>query len=179
MSYLKETRRLLAIALIVLFSIDVLCGVVLISPIGQRARSGHQRLQQLWAQLQARTRETAPLQGIDQKVIEAKDQINSFYGQRFPQRFATVPEQIGKLASESGVTITSVNYKTEPSEMPGVTRVMMEATLHGDYTHEVRFINSLERSRVFFIINSISLGEQVPTVQLQVKFETYVKSEAA
>ena len=55
----------------------------------------------------------------------------------------------------------------------------IEADFSGDYLHLVRFINSLERAPLFFIVNSVELGgEQGGVVRLQLKLETYLKSSA-
>jgi len=43
----------------------------------------------------------------------------------------------------------------------------------------VRFINALERDRLFFIIDSVELGgEQGGLVKLQLKLETYQKASS-
>ncbi len=55
----------------------------------------------------------------------------------------------------------------------------MEITLSGDYLQEVKFINALERDKMFFLIDGIALGEQQGNVRLQLKLETYLRSGAA
>jgi hypothetical protein len=52
----------------------------------------------------------------------------------------------------------------------------MEADLSGSYTSLAHFINTLERSEMFFVINSITLGgEPQGSVKLGVKLEAYLK----
>ena len=54
---------------------------------------------------------------------------------------------------------------------------MIEAGLSGDYLQLVRFINSLERDQVFFLVNSVVLGgEQNGVVRLDLKMETFLKT---
>ena len=56
----------------------------------------------------------------------------------------------------------------------GLRPVEIEADFSGDYLHLVRFINSLERNQLFFIVDSVELGgEQGGVVKLQIKLETY------
>jgi hypothetical protein len=65
-------------------------------------------------------------------------------------------------------------------EALGLQRVQIEADLAGGYLQLVRFINSLERDHMFFLVDSVSLGgEQGGTVRLQLKMETYLKMGAA
>ena len=52
--------------------------------------------------------------------------------------------------------------------------------MNGDYLQLVRFINSLERDQMFFLVDSVQLGgEQAGMVKLQMKLETYLKTGAA
>ena len=47
----------------------------------------------------------------------------------------------------------------------------------GDYLQLVRFINSLERDQMFFLVNSVVLGgEQGGVVKLELKMNTYLKT---
>ena len=55
----------------------------------------------------------------------------------------------------------------------------MEVSLSGDYLQEVKFINALERDKMFFLVDGITLGEQQGNVRLQLKLETYLRSGAA
>ena len=53
----------------------------------------------------------------------------------------------------------------------------MDAELTGDYLQLVRYINSLERDQLFFIVNSVELGgQQAGMVKLQIKLETYLRT---
>lgn len=181
----KDVRRKLTTVLVVLLVIDIASVVILVSPIGRAARSSQGTLSQLWTELQHKTRETLPLQGIDQKVQQADTQIEQFYRDRLPQRFANIPDSLGRLASANGVTMAGAQYKTEPTDIPGLRRVTVNATFSGDYSKTARFINALERDKTFFIIDGIALGGQSASgqnpgsVQLQIVLETYVRSEAA
>ncbi len=180
MADIKQTRRNLTRALITMLVIDVICVIALLSPIGRGAREGRQEVNELWKQLQARTAATLPLQGLDSKIVNAKAQIKDFYAERFPDSFAAVPQRLNKLASEHGVTLTAAKYSTEDTDVPGLRIVKIEAGIDGDYGKEARFINAVERDKTFFIIDSISLGEQQKGgVHLDIVFETCVRSQPA
>jgi len=59
----------------------------------------------------------------------------------------------------------------------GLERIEIAATLSGDYLQLVRFINALERNRLFFLIQGVELGgEQNGIVGLQLRIETYMRS---
>jgi type IV pilus assembly protein PilO len=86
---------------------------------------------------------------------------------------------LGRLAVQGGVKIGQIKYKVKEAEPVGLRPVQIEADFSGDYLQLVRFINSLEREQLFFIIDSVELGgEQGGVVKLQMKLETYLKTGA-
>ena len=67
-------------------------------------------------------------------------------------------------------------YKEEDPQTSGTVPVSIEATFSGDYLQLVRFVNALERSRLFYIVDSINLaGESAGPVRLDVKLHGYLK----
>jgi Tfp pilus assembly protein PilO len=174
MPELGETRRKLKIALGVMVALDVLAVGILVSPLVGSAESRRQELTQLWQQLQVKTRQAEPLRGLDKKIPLATQQIDQFYKERFPTHDSDVAEALGNLAKENGVKIQSFKYKWEDPEPVGLRRVVIEASMQGDYQPLAKFLNGLERDKIFFIVNSVGLAEQNGLV-LQMKLETYQK----
>jgi hypothetical protein len=177
MANLRETRRHLVAATAVLLCVDAIAGLLLIFPIGGSARTRRELANQLRTEWQAKNKEVQPLEGIDKKVEEAKAQVEKFYQDRMPSQYSAVSETLGKLASQSNIRIAGVKYETDEEAIAGLRRVQIEAALEGDYLQEVKFINALERSNLFFVVDSVTLGEQqAGRVRLQVKMETYLKT---
>ncbi|HXZ40751.1 MAG TPA: type 4a pilus biogenesis protein PilO [Terriglobales bacterium] len=177
---LRETHRKVKIALAAMTLVDVAAVVMYFSPLIGSASSRQAQLQQLWQELQQKTHEVAPLRGLDKKIPAAQQQISKFYQTRFPAAASAMAENIDKLAAQSGVTIASVKYDEKDPEMLGLQRVQIDADLAGDYLQLVRFINSLERDPMFFLVDGVQLGgEQGGVVRLQMKVETYLKTGAA
>jgi type IV pilus assembly protein PilO len=177
---LRETRRKVKIALAALAAADVIMVAVFFSPLIGTEASRHQQLDQAWKELQQKTREVEPLQGLDKKIPIARKQIDEFYAQRLPSQDSTISADLGKLAGQTGVRIGSIKYVMKDPEAVGVRRMEIEADLAGDYLQLVRFVNALERDQMFFLVDSVSLGgEQNGVVRLQLKLETYLKTGAA
>jgi len=171
---LGETRRKLKIALGVMVAIDVVALGILVSPLVGSTESRRQELAQLWQQLQVKTRQAEPLRGLDKKIPLATQQIDQFYKERFPSHDSDVAEALGNLAKENNVKIQSFKYKWDDPEAVGLRRVVIEASMQGDYQPLAKFLNGLERDKIFFIVNSVGLAEQNGLV-LQMKLETYQK----
>ena len=137
------------------------------------------RLQERQAEYRTMQLKTRPLRGLDKKIVQARADEQAFYEKRFPDSYSEVEKELGKLAVENNVLLNRVQYgQGKPNE--GVTRVLIDASLSGDYAPVVRFINGLERARVFFIIDGIVLnGEQNGIVSLRMKLITYLRGGAA
>jgi type IV pilus assembly protein PilO len=176
---IRDTRRKLQIAIVALVGIDVVALALLLSPLVGSSRARQQQQEQLWKELQAKTREVEPLQNVDKKIATARAQIDDFYKTRLPGTNSAISEELGKLAGQTGVKIGQVRYKAKDPEPVGLHPIEIQADFDGDYLHLVRFINALERDPLFFIINSVQLGgEQAGVVKLQMKLETYLKTGA-
>ena len=177
---LRDTRRKVKIALTTLALVDVAAIIVYFSPLVGSEQSRRTQMGQLWKELQQKTREVEPLRGLDKKIPIAGKQIDDFYKNRLPAQDSAISEAIGKLAGQSGVRMGSVKYDWKDPLPVGVRRVDVEADFAGDYLQLVRFINSLERDQLFFLVDSVALGgEQGGMVRLQIKLETYLKTGTA
>lgn len=176
---LGQTRHKLKVAIIVMLAIDAAAAVLFFSPLVGSSASRKEELQQLTVEQRQKTRQVEPLRGLDKKVDLAKNQIDAFYRDRIPTRESVISDEMGKLASENGVKLGQVKYETKEPEEVGLTPVYMEANCQGDYLHVVRFVNALERNKVFFLVNTVVLGDaQGGTVKLQMKVESYLRNGA-
>jgi Tfp pilus assembly protein PilO len=176
---LRGTRQKVQIALVGLVVVDVIVVGLLFSPLVGSAKARNEQQQQLRMELIQKDRQVKPLGGLDKKIITAQHQIDGFYKDRLPAQDSAISESLGKLASQSGVKIGTVKYSQKDAEVTDLRRVLIDADLSGDYLQLVRFINGLERSQVFFLVDSVDLGgEQGGVVKLQMKLETYLRTGA-
>ena len=175
---LQETRRKVKVSLIGLGTASVIALGVFFSPLVGSSESRKQEIAQLWTELKAKNQQVEPLRGMDKKVASAQVQIKDFYGTRFPSRGTEIYDELGKIETQTGARIQGIKYKPDDDANPvGLQRVVIEGDLTGDYLQLVRFLNALERDRMFFMVNSIELGsEQERKVKLQIRLETYLKA---
>jgi type IV pilus assembly protein PilO len=141
----------------------------------RRAEEGNTaRLQQHEIEYRAMQLKTRPLRGLDRKIAQAQLDEAAFYQKRFPDSYSEVLKVIGALAVKNNVLLNRVQYaQGKPHE--GVTEIRMDASLSGDYAPVVRFINGLERDKVFFLIDGIALsGQQNGIVSLRMRLTTFL-----
>jgi type IV pilus assembly protein PilO len=114
---------------------------------------------------------------LDKKLPRAKQQIEEFYQERFPAEESSISASLGSVSAASGVRLSGVKYTVKDAPIEGLQRVEIAAILSGDYLQLVRFINALERNKLFFLVDGVELGsEQNGVVGLQLRIETYMRS---
>jgi Tfp pilus assembly protein PilO len=181
MADLRQTRKRIQFALGVSLGIDIVAVVVLFSPLVGSTASRKQQLNQLWSELQIKTKQVAPLKDLPGKLQTARMQITEFYKRRFPAADSEINTEFAKLAAANNVTVEQARYKGgKDLEAGRLLPVEVEADLTGSYVSLAQFINALERDDMLFIINNITLaGEQKGPIKLQMKVETYLKAGGA
>ena len=176
---LGNSRRKLKIAIGAMLAADVVAVAVLFSPLVGSSESRKLQLNKLRIELQKKTREVEPLRGMDKKIVLAKDQIGGFYKDRFAAKDSDLANELGKLAAENGIRIQKARYKEDDAESSGVIPVEIQGSFSGDYLQLVRFINTLERSKLFFTVDGVELaGESAGPVKLEITMHSYLRAGA-
>ena len=172
---LKQTRKRLTIVLVSVLLIDALAAAMLLTPVAGGSESRRQELSRMWLDL--KSRQNAPWRGLDKKIPQARQEIDAFYRDRFPGGYSAISGTLDKTAAENGVKMSSEKYEQKDADIQGLQRIQIQADVSGDYLHLVKFVNSLERSQLFFIVNDMGLGgEQNGIVKLQITLETYLRT---
>jgi type IV pilus assembly protein PilO len=130
-------------------------------------------------ELKALDHQTEPLRGLDKRVDLTRDQIKDFYAKRIPANYSSFAERIGELQVQSGVRLSRLTY-TQGKPNGNLTEVSLDAGISGDYPQIMRFVNSLERDKTFFVIRAMSLtGQQGGLVNLRLRVSTWLRQADA
>jgi type II secretion system (T2SS) protein M len=96
---------------------------------------------------------------------------------------STVTAELDELARKSGLRIESLNFRYR--EIPGrnLTQLDLETAVDGDYANIVKFMNNLQRSHNFYIVESLNLQAQGQgigpgTMRIGLKMKTYLRTAA-
>jgi hypothetical protein len=178
----EQARKQLRIAMAVLVVLDVALIALIMSP-SIRPSSARQQWTALEAELAQKRTQTIPALDMDKKLAEAREQIAQFYSRDFAGRYSEISLALSKAADESHVEVANIKYDNKANEgkqPPAggkLTQVALSLDLAGNYENEIRFINSLERSKLLLVIDSINLAEsQGGGVRLSLKLETYLRT---
>lgn len=143
------------------------------------SRSKSDELHNRQTQLSVLENQTAPLRGLDQKVVQSRAEIDDFLSKRIPANYSTIATHLGDIAVKNGVRLTRVAYgKGKPKD--SLTEVPIDASISGEYTGIMRFINGLERDENFFVVRGMALaGQQGGTVSLRLQVSTWMRPDDA
>jgi type IV pilus assembly protein PilO len=131
--------------------------------------------------IELKTAEVAaqPLRGLDAKLDLATADADRFYRQRLPATPSEFAAELGALTKKQNVRFVRGAYVYKavlPGSAGELTQVQIDASLSGDYRPLVQFINSLERDKMFFVIDSVTLsGQQSGTVNLRLRLRTFLR----
>jgi hypothetical protein len=181
---MKEFRRWFTVLNLHLAGALVLAVLVLVLAVkaalavhaaGALNSQSYQQEQIRYVQLRA---QMGHLQGLPQKVNEAHDDAGHFYDTRIASNYSTIAEQLGSAAVKNQVRLSNTRYAPS-SGIEGLTEVRIDASLSGDYTPMMHFINDLERDKnhVFFIIDGLTFtGQQGGLVNLRLRLSTFLQA---
>ncbi len=92
--------------------------------------------------------------------------------------YSALSENFGDLARAAGVRTGNITYRENPPDKRGVIQLEMTATVSGDYPNIVRFINGLEHSDRFYVLDSLSLAAGSGGLSLNLRLRTYFRTTA-
>ncbi|HEX9201593.1 MAG TPA: hypothetical protein VF865_18695 [Acidobacteriaceae bacterium] len=120
-----------------------------------------------------------PLRGLDAKLATATTDADKFYKQRLPDSDSQVAAELGVLTKKAGVRLGGAQYQHAgilAGSTGELTELRIDARLSGDYRPLVLFLNSLERDKMFYVIDAVTLtGQQSGTVNLRLRLRTYLR----
>jgi Tfp pilus assembly protein PilO len=164
-------------AIIVLLLLNLTLGIRLIFAWNRAKQGDAANIAASQSQYRAMKLKTTPLKGLDKKIDQAKLDQQAFYDKRFPANDSQVLTELGALAVKNNVLLSRAQYGYRKPQQ-GLVEMQIEANLSGDYAPIVRFINGLERDKVFFLIKGIALnGQQNGVVSLRMVLTTYLRAD--
>jgi type IV pilus assembly protein PilO len=179
---MKELRKLISIlnlhiaGIALLLILNLVLGVRLFLAWNTLRAAGPEQLQQQQTAYRALQLEMSPLRGLPQKVSLSRTQADEFYATRFPGAYSTISASIHDLETKNSVRLTNLAYTPRPA-LAGLAELDMDASLSGEYAPLMHFINGLERSKTFFLINGLTLtGQQGGLVNLRLRLITYLRA---
>ena len=98
--------------------------------------------------------------------------------------YSSVSAELQSIAKKNGVRVQDLAFKPTPVRERGLTELVMDLTVEGDYKGVVQFLNGLQRSEGTYEMESLILapggGTQAPANMIKVglHLKTYFRTAA-
>lgn len=176
-------RRRLLVPFLVLLGANLVVFLGYTLPRALRDRSAAARLSTLREEV---GRQRALAQGLERRAETVRrnaDDTQRFYGEVLGTREARlVPllREIEKTARDLGLGAGQAGYDPSPVRDAPLVRFVITMPVSGSYQQLVSFLDRLERSPQFLIVDSVALREkqgEAAEADLSVALSTYFRSE--
>ena len=136
----------------------------------------HDSIMDRQIQLHALKVETEPLRGLDKRLDTTRDQIAELLLHAHPGR--TIPPSPPRSAiclwPPASASPRSATAQRPPAS--NLSEIVIDAGITGEYPQIMKFINSVERDKIFFVITGMSLtGQQAGAVNLRLQMSTWLR----
>lgn len=177
----RNWKIAIGIALGLLLLVDVALGVFLWN--GSRQGPDALRAERARLALQAKLlkadlkrgeaiRSSLPQVGIDCDKFYQNSFLDSKTG------YSQIESDLGAIAQKAGVRTPELSFQQKAVEGRGVTEIQIKTAVAADYPSLVRFINGLERSRNFYLVDDLRLASATAGgIQLEIEMHTYFRTD--
>lgn len=183
MSHLRRNLKLVAV---VLLAADLGLAAWLLSPRAPSQGATRQQLTEARAELIALKAEVAQLSQLHGRIATSEDQMRQLMDTGMPPQTSASSDllaEFSRVAAASGVEVSGAQFDPDKDARLGLRRVVVSLNVSGGYRGVVTFLNQIERSPMFFLINQVSVsggraaGPQAgDQVKLEVRIEAYERA---
>ncbi|HEV8383483.1 MAG TPA: type 4a pilus biogenesis protein PilO [Candidatus Acidoferrales bacterium] len=175
----RQWKRWVRIALAVVLAADALLVYANWSATDPAARAAAARLEKLHEEHGLLKADVERVSAIRDHLSEVQRDADHFYSQEFlpaGMGYSSIISDLGKISKSSGLGTSNVQFKERPLETRGVTEITVTATVEGQYVSLVRFINGLERSSNFYLLDNLTLASSTGgNIKLNLQLRTYFR----
>jgi hypothetical protein len=119
-------------------------------------------------------------EGIRQSLPAVGKESDGFYRESFldgSTGYSEIESDLGGIAAKSGVHTSGFTFKQTPIANRGVTEISIATSVAADYPAIIQFINGLERSKNFYLLDNLRLASAAPgSIHLDLALHTYFRN---
>lgn len=176
----RTWKRAVGVALGLLLLADVALAVFLWS--GSRQGPDALRAQRDQLALQAKLLRADLRRGeaIRASLPQVGADCDAFYRQSFldaKMGYSQIEADLGAIAQKANVRTPSLSFQQKEVKDRGVTQVSIKTTVEADYPSVIQFINGLERSKNFYLVDGLHLASgNSGAIRLEIEMHTYFRT---
>jgi hypothetical protein len=176
----KRTKTIIRVILGIIVAVDI----TLASFSWQMAdanRTPQSELNALKRQHALMTADITRAETIRTTLPAVEQQCDTFFRQNFrplASGYSSVVSDFGSLTRGAGLQAGNLSFHQHEPDKRGVTQVDILAVVDGDYSSVVRFINNLQHSDTFYVLDGLSLasGGSGGQLKLNLQLRTYFRT---
>jgi Tfp pilus assembly protein PilO len=173
-------KILIGVALALLLALDIGLAFIL----WQGSREGEQSLRAQRDRLQTQEKLLEADVQRGRKIRASLPQVgkdcDAFYHENFlsPETaYSSVESDLDAIAHKAGLRTSGISFKRTALKDHGVTEISMTASVEGSYSSVIQFINGLEQSKNFYLLNDLRLDSGTTgAIRLKLELLTYSRT---
>jgi type IV pilus assembly protein PilO len=76
---------------------------------------------------------------------------------------SSITAELDEVAKKSGLQVVTLTFREKEIPNRGMAEMTIEATVSGNYSSVVRFVNGLQRSQRFYVVDGLELATDAQT----------------
>lgn len=173
-------KRLTVVALAGLLAADVALGVFLWRTSRESPAEIHAQLDHLALEAKLHKAEVARGEKISASLPQIGKDCEAFYQNTFLDKataYSALDADLSSIAEKAGLRMSALNLKEKEIKNRGVTEISIATGVEGNYSAIIHFINGLEQSKNFYLLNDLRLGSaRGGAIKLDLELRTYFRS---
>ncbi len=145
-----------------------------------RGRASAEELDKLKTQRRLLENDVRRAQRIRDRLPAVQAQCDHFFRDQLPPAssgYSAVLADLAALAQKAGLRTSGVSYKQHAVENRAIVEIEVSVAVEGNYPSLVRFINGLERSKNFYVMDSLALDSSTGgAIRLNLELKTYFRT---
>jgi type IV pilus assembly protein PilO len=179
----KDPRVIARAVLGILLFANLLAAFAIFRPLGGSAEELDRQLADLQNQLQREQGLLQRMRSMETKIATARESGDAFLQSYFMSRrtaSSTIVEELHKAGKESGMRPREHSFTIDPLEGSDTLNMMtVVANYEGTYGDLLQFVNRLDKSNRFLIIDTMSAAplQGSPNLAISIKLNTFVRED--
>jgi len=123
-------------------------------------------------------------QDIRDKIPAIQKNFDQFEASLFPASsgYSKVRSELGDIARKYGIHLEDLSFRQSEIPSRGMTQVLVDATVVGDYKNVIQFLNGVQRSPDLYEVDALALAtenvNQAPSgaIKVALHLKTYFRT---
>lgn len=176
----QHWKKRTAIALAILLAADVALAGFLWAAARQGPQAMRARRDRLAAQAKLLRADVDRGEKVRASLPQAGEDCDAFYHRAFLDSstgYSQVVADLSAIASKAGVRTSGLTFKQQAIKDRGVTEVSISTNVEADYPAVIQFINGLERSKNFYLLDDLKLAAATAGgIRLELELHTFFRT---